>query len=285
MSLEQPNSTVEREQASREPNLSFADLRIDDFKSFTKQTFSPSERNGAERSADQARPGTNTRSAELMYARSDASPLPKLEITNNKTDYQVQKNDTLWKIAKDHLGGSKSGSDVAAYVKQIIEANKESQPDMARRPHVIHSGMHLNIPEFNREAATKKEQVKTDPAADKQAGKPPESRRPQTRESEPEKQAPKTNPEDGKPKQSDKVDQRTDEQRREEQEKQKGKDKAKPQTDLPYEPIEGKQEHGRASFYGGYFHGRKTANGEIYNQYGMTVAHKSLPFEIGRAHV
>ena len=32
------------------------------------------------------------------------------------------------------------------------------------------------------------------------------------------------------------------------------------------------------SWYGGYFHGRTTANGEIYNMYGNTAAHKTLPF-------
>ena len=32
------------------------------------------------------------------------------------------------------------------------------------------------------------------------------------------------------------------------------------------------------SWYGGYFHGRTTANGETYNMYGHTAAHKSLPF-------
>ncbi|MBD2194385.1 septal ring lytic transglycosylase RlpA family protein [Calothrix anomala FACHB-343] len=35
---------------------------------------------------------------------------------------------------------------------------------------------------------------------------------------------------------------------------------------------------GLASWYGGYFHGRLTANGEIYNKNELTVAHKSLPF-------
>jgi rare lipoprotein A len=35
---------------------------------------------------------------------------------------------------------------------------------------------------------------------------------------------------------------------------------------------------GSASWYGGKFHGRKTANGERYNQNAMTAAHKSLPF-------
>lgn len=35
---------------------------------------------------------------------------------------------------------------------------------------------------------------------------------------------------------------------------------------------------GKASWYGGYFHGRKTANGERYDMYDLTAAHKSLPF-------
>jgi rare lipoprotein A len=35
---------------------------------------------------------------------------------------------------------------------------------------------------------------------------------------------------------------------------------------------------GIASWYGGYFHGRLTANGEIYNQDDFTVAHRTLPF-------
>jgi rare lipoprotein A len=35
---------------------------------------------------------------------------------------------------------------------------------------------------------------------------------------------------------------------------------------------------GVASWYGPGFHGRMTANGEVYNQFGMTAAHKTLPF-------
>jgi len=34
----------------------------------------------------------------------------------------------------------------------------------------------------------------------------------------------------------------------------------------------------KASWYGPRFHGRLTANGEIYDQMGFTAAHKSLPF-------
>ncbi|RJQ60825.1 MAG: septal ring lytic transglycosylase RlpA family protein [Stygiobacter sp.] len=33
-----------------------------------------------------------------------------------------------------------------------------------------------------------------------------------------------------------------------------------------------------ASWYGPRFHGKITANGEIYNQMALTAAHKSLPF-------
>jgi rare lipoprotein A len=34
---------------------------------------------------------------------------------------------------------------------------------------------------------------------------------------------------------------------------------------------------GTASYYGGKFHGRKTASGERFNQEGRTAAHKTLP--------
>ena len=34
---------------------------------------------------------------------------------------------------------------------------------------------------------------------------------------------------------------------------------------------------GTASWYGPGFHGRKTASGEKFNQYGLSAAHKTLP--------
>ncbi len=40
----------------------------------------------------------------------------------------------------------------------------------------------------------------------------------------------------------------------------------------------GYTEYGTASWYGGKFQGRRTADGEIYNMYAMTAAHKTLPF-------
>ena len=39
----------------------------------------------------------------------------------------------------------------------------------------------------------------------------------------------------------------------------------------------GYRERGIASWYGKDFHGKKTSNGEIYNMYAMTAAHKTLP--------
>jgi rare lipoprotein A len=40
----------------------------------------------------------------------------------------------------------------------------------------------------------------------------------------------------------------------------------------------GFRQTGLASWYGKDFHGKKTANGEIYDMYAITAAHKTLPF-------
>jgi rare lipoprotein A len=49
-------------------------------------------------------------------------------------------------------------------------------------------------------------------------------------------------------------------------------------TYRPYTTARGFTEVGVASWYGPGFHGKKTANGERYNQNAMTAAHKLLPF-------
>ena len=47
----------------------------------------------------------------------------------------------------------------------------------------------------------------------------------------------------------------------------------------PAATIKVKQgERGIASWYGKRFHGRRTANGETYDMYAMTAAHRTLPF-------
>lgn len=40
----------------------------------------------------------------------------------------------------------------------------------------------------------------------------------------------------------------------------------------------GHSESGQASYYGNEFHGRKTANGERFDQGQLTAAHRTLPF-------
>lgn len=49
------------------------------------------------------------------------------------------------------------------------------------------------------------------------------------------------------------------------------------QAYTPETEIKPYQKEGVASWYGKRFHGRKTASGEIYDMYGMTAAHRTLP--------
>ena len=50
-------------------------------------------------------------------------------------------------------------------------------------------------------------------------------------------------------------------------------------TYVPIPSAKGYRERGVAFWYGEPFHGRHTSNGEIYNMYGDTAAHKTLPME------
>jgi rare lipoprotein A len=53
----------------------------------------------------------------------------------------------------------------------------------------------------------------------------------------------------------------------------------------PQSHAHGFQQKGIASWYGKKFHGRKTSNGEVYNMYGISAAHKTLPFNtVVRVH-
>jgi len=49
---------------------------------------------------------------------------------------------------------------------------------------------------------------------------------------------------------------------------------------LPLRDHQGFQQRGVASWYGRKFHGRKTSNGEVYDMYGMSAAHKTLPMGV-----
>ncbi len=46
---------------------------------------------------------------------------------------------------------------------------------------------------------------------------------------------------------------------------------------VPSDSANGYSEVGLASWYGTKFHGKQTANGEVYDMYKMTAAHKTLP--------
>ena len=48
-------------------------------------------------------------------------------------------------------------------------------------------------------------------------------------------------------------------------------------TYYPHKVSVGETKEIKASWYGEYFHGRKTANGEIYDMYSYTAAHKTYP--------
>ena len=48
-------------------------------------------------------------------------------------------------------------------------------------------------------------------------------------------------------------------------------------TYIPNTGVTGYQQEGVASWYGKRFHGRKTASGELYDMYGMSAAHPTLP--------
>jgi rare lipoprotein A len=41
----------------------------------------------------------------------------------------------------------------------------------------------------------------------------------------------------------------------------------------------GSSEEGNASWYGNPFHGRRSSNGEVYDMYKLTAAHRTMPFE------
>ena len=49
-------------------------------------------------------------------------------------------------------------------------------------------------------------------------------------------------------------------------------------TRRPLAPRVGAAQEGLASWYGGKFHGRKTASGERFDQSALTAAHCTLPF-------
>lgn len=60
-----------------------------------------------------------------------------------------------------------------------------------------------------------------------------------------------------------------------------GRRRAQPPVPSPQHlpPATGESENGLASWYGDPYHGRPTANGEIYDMNAFTAAHRTLPFD------
>src|SRR3954465_5360239 len=46
---------------------------------------------------------------------------------------------------------------------------------------------------------------------------------------------------------------------------------------VPLASVQAFSQRGTASWYGKKFHGQKTSSGEVYDMYGMTAAHRTLP--------
>ena len=61
------------------------------------------------------------------------------------------------------------------------------------------------------------------------------------------------------------------------EEAKKGKQKSKKDKKISYNPNKTTY-MGISSFYGPKFHGKLTANGEVFDMYGVTAAHKEFPF-------
>ncbi len=51
-----------------------------------------------------------------------------------------------------------------------------------------------------------------------------------------------------------------------------------PRAPVPLSPVPGASETGIASWYGHPYHGRRAANGEVYDMEQLTAAHRTLPF-------
>ena len=57
-----------------------------------------------------------------------------------------------------------------------------------------------------------------------------------------------------------------------------GRDDARAQAPVPVARAPEWTQKGRVSWYGPGFHGRRTANGEVFDTNEMTMAHRTLPF-------
>lgn len=186
--------------------------------------------------------------------------LPYLSIDSSASkdivkEYNVKSGDSLWKIAAAALREQSlqaGGHDIKALVQEIIKANKERYPQLAKNPHLIDSSMTLLIPRAGDISSATGRRMAS-PLPDGEAKRDSEAKR----ESE-AKQHKSVQHETGM------------------KHDKHGTHDTPEQGRFAQHEIEGKAV--RASWYGGRFQGRQTASGERYDINLMTAAHKTLPF-------
>lgn len=177
-------------------------------------------------------------------------------------EHGVKSGDTLWSIARSELKAANqpaNGTAITNYINQIVEANKDHIPGLAKNRHKIDPSMKLAMPELTPGASTAEIPARLPGGRRKPDVEPaavvaqPEVRLPKVRDPLPAV----ANPELANVRNA----------------------KDSPVHHPLFKPLaEPKSETIHASWYGGFFHGRKTANGERYDQEALTVAHKTLPF-------
>ena len=214
MHLDKPltNERADEAAVSQEPTsrLSLVDVVADRGRDSAPQQRSEDSRSARAEGASPvvARPENSQAEAKNKAV---AAGLPQIDLTNDAKAHTVKKNESLWKIAADTLKDqTKKATDIESYVKQIVEANKDKHPGLAKRPDKIDIGMELKLPDFNQKPGEKPSK-KSEPNNDNQVKPEAPKLAPQAEKNEPnaasktkpeaqENQAPQSEPEKVAPK-------------------------------------------------------------------------------------
>jgi len=97
------------------------------------------------------------------------------EVKARTTDYQVKSSDTLYKIAKEKLGGNPSALDINKYIAEIVAINS------IKNANLIYAGTTIKLPEKQVETpAAEPTDNNGSPSAPEEAGVIPEAEEPRT---------------------------------------------------------------------------------------------------------
>lgn len=101
--------------------------------------------------------GTITELSEEDYNKSDTVEEQHVqEQENQPTNYEVKRGDSLWKIAKNHLGEGATATQIANYVNDIMDANPNLKWDSAHYNVMIHTGDQIKLPSTEKTEKTEK---------------------------------------------------------------------------------------------------------------------------------